>query len=125
MTRRRPKLLFLALTAVFITAVSFLLAYFLEIHLLYAYLLSVNLTTFLMYGSDKYRAIYNRSRIPEIVLHLLALAGGSPAALIAQLIFRHKTRKRSFRIIFVAIVLVQLVAGVGVLFLKHAYYASG
>jgi len=120
MTKYKPTPFFLTIAAVFITAVSFLLAYFLEIHLLYAYLLSVNLTTFLMYGSDKYRAVYNRSRIPEIVLHLLALAGGSGAALLAQITFRHKTRKRSFRIISIVIVLVQLMAVTGVLFLKYA-----
>ena len=99
-------------------ALSFLLAHFLEIHLLYAYLIGVNLTTFVSYGVDKHRATHNSSRIPEIVLHLLSLAGGSPAAFVAQATFRHKTKKRTFRIIFIAIVLIQLMAVAGVLFLK-------
>ena len=125
MTRRRPKLLFLTLATGSVIGLSFLLAHFLQIYLLYAYLIGVNLTTFVMYGSDKQRAAYGSSRIPEIVLHLLALAGGSAAALLAQITFRHKTRKRSFRIIFIAIVLAQLVAVAGVLFLKYAPGVSG
>lgn len=122
MTRHRPKPLFLTLAAVFVTAASFLLAHFLEIRLLYAYLIGVNLTTFVSYGSDKHRAVHNSSRVPEIVLHLLALAGGSPAALLAQVSFRHKTKKRTFRIIFIAIILVQLMTIAGVFFLKHTHH---
>ena len=121
MTKCRPKALFLTLAAVSVTALAFLLAYFLEIHLLYAYLIGVNLTTFVMYGFDKEQAVYNRSRIPEIVLHLLALAGGSPAAFFAQITFRHKTRKRVFRTIFITIVLLQIIAAATVFFLKHAH----
>jgi uncharacterized membrane protein YsdA (DUF1294 family) len=109
MTRHRPKLLFLTLAAVSVIGLSFLLTHFLEMRFLYAYLIGINLTTFLMYGSDKQRAVYNRSRIPEIVLPLLALAGGSAAALLAHITLRQKTRKRPFRIILILILLVQLV----------------
>ena len=125
MTRHKPKLLFLTIAALSVTTVSVLLTYFLEIHLLYAYFIGVNLITFAIYGSDKQRAVYSCSRVPEIVLHLLALAGGSPAALVAQITFRHKTKKRTFRIIFITTVLVQLVVTAGVLFLKHAPHVSG
>jgi uncharacterized membrane protein YsdA (DUF1294 family) len=48
-------------------------------------------------------------RIPEATLHVAALLGGSPGAVVGQLLFRHKTRKRSFRIVFIAIVLLQIV----------------
>ena len=119
MAKHRPKPFFLAISVVFVTAASFLLAHFLDIRLLYAYFISVNLATFLSYGFDKHWAVHNHSRIPEIVLHLLALAGGSPAALGAQITFRHKTKKRTFQIIFIAIVLVQIMTLAGVLFLKH------
>jgi uncharacterized membrane protein YsdA (DUF1294 family) len=124
MTKCRPKALFLTLAAVSVTALTFLLAYFLEIHLLYAYLIGVNLTTFVMYGSDKQRAVHSDSRIPEVVLHLLALAGGSPAAFFAQITFRHKTRKRVFRTIFIAIVLLQIIAVAAVFFLKHTHHVA-
>jgi uncharacterized membrane protein YsdA (DUF1294 family) len=125
MTKHSPKLFFLAIAAVSVVILSFLLAHFLEMHFLYAYAIGINLTTFLVYGSDKQRAVYNCSRIPEIVLHLLALAGGSAAAFLAQIIFRHKTQKRSFRIIFITIVLMQLMAAAGLLFLKHADSIAG
>lgn len=67
---------------------------------LFAYLAAVNLITVLMYGYDKAVAGTDRMRIPEHVLHLLALLGGSPAALLAQRLFRHKTRKRAFQLVF-------------------------
>ncbi len=119
MTKHSPKPLFLTVAAVFVIVLSFLLAHFLEIRFLYAYLIAVNLVTFVMYGLDKHWAIHNHSRIPEIVLHLLALAGGSGAALVAQITFRHKTKKRTFRLIFIAIVLIQLIAIAAMFFLKH------
>ncbi|RKY14336.1 MAG: hypothetical protein DRP52_00330 [Planctomycetota bacterium] len=118
MRRHRPKPLFLTLAAIFVTAFSFLLAHFLQIRFLYAYLIGINLTTLVSYDFDKHQAVHNHSRIPEIVLHLLALAGGSPAALGAQITFRHKTKKRIFRIISIAIVLIQLAVVSGILFLK-------
>ena len=124
MRKHRPKLLFLTLAAVSVTALSFLLAHFLEIRLLYAYLIGVNLTTFVSYGFDKHWAIHNHSRIPEIVLHLLALAGGSGAALVAQIAFRHKTKKRTFRIIFAIIILLQLMTIAGACFLKHTHHGA-
>jgi uncharacterized membrane protein YsdA (DUF1294 family) len=47
------------------------------------------------------------TRAPEMVLHTLALLGGSPTALISQKLFRHKTSKKSFIIIYWLIVLMQ------------------
>lgn len=55
------------------------------------YLLSVNLLTFIAYGLDKWKAVHNGNknknlsrRIPEASLLLLAILGGSPAALLAM-----------------------------------------
>ena len=74
----------------------------------YAFLIGINAVTVLLYGYDKRQAIAGGGRVPEIVLHLAALAGGSPGALLAQGLFRHKTRKVSFKIAFVGIVLLQV-----------------
>ncbi|MEA3372958.1 MAG: DUF1294 domain-containing protein, partial [Campylobacterota bacterium] len=41
---------------------------------------------------------------------LLALAGGSPAAFFAQRLFRHKTKKIKFKIIYRFILLLQFSA---------------
>ncbi len=75
----------------------------------YAGLVGVNVATLALYGYDKHRAVAGGMRIPEATLHLAALFGGSPGALLGQLLFRHKTRKRSFRIVFIAILLLQVV----------------
>jgi uncharacterized membrane protein YsdA (DUF1294 family) len=77
---------------------------------LYAYLGGVNVATLLFYGYDKRQAIAGRTRVPEVVLHAAALLGGSPGALAGQMLFRHKTQKRRFKMVFAAIVLVQIVA---------------
>src|SRR5712692_4793705 len=67
---------------------------------LVCWLLAVNLVTFAMYGVDKYLAQQESWRIPENTLFLLALLGGSPGAFLAMQIFRHKTIKGTFRIVF-------------------------
>lgn len=74
---------------------------------LWGYLVAINAATFILYGLDKHRARTLGSRIPEGTLHTLALLGGSPAAFLAQRIFHHKTRKRSFQFIFVTTLLLQ------------------
>ena len=43
-------------------------------HPLWVYLMALTLVTFAFFGFDKHRAIRGRGRIPEAVLHLLALA---------------------------------------------------
>jgi uncharacterized membrane protein YsdA (DUF1294 family) len=68
----------------------------------------VNGITFIYYGYDKARARGGEGRVPEVVLHGLAAVGGSPAAYLAMRLFRHKTVKGSFRILFWCIVLLQL-----------------
>jgi len=60
----------------------------------------VSLATFFVYGWDKRQAVRNAHRVPEKTLHLLAVFGGWPGALLAQHAFRHKNRKASFQIVF-------------------------
>ena len=74
----------------------------------YAYLGGINLATLMFYGYDKHQARAGGTRIPEIVLHGAALLGGTPGAVAGQMLFRHKTRKRSFRIAFAAIIVLQI-----------------
>lgn len=64
--------------------------------------------SFAAYGLDKRRAAVGGRRVPERTLHLLALLGGWPGAILAQRQFRHKTRKVSFLIVFWAVVVVHL-----------------
>ncbi|MDR3401455.1 MAG: DUF1294 domain-containing protein [Chthoniobacter sp.] len=62
------------------------------------------------YGWDKRHARREDWRIAESTLHLLELPGGWPGALVAQRLFRHKTRKIPFQIVFWLIVTGHLAA---------------
>ena len=66
---------------------------------LFVYLV-VSLITFIVYAVDKSAARRDAWRTKENTLHLLALFGGWPGALIAQQTLRHKSSKRSFRAVF-------------------------
>lgn len=71
--------------------------------------LAASLVTFGLYWCDKRKARLNDRRISEKVLHLGELAGGWPGALLAQQLFRHKTRKVPYLVMFWLIVGVHLV----------------
>jgi len=73
--------------------------------ILVAYLV-LSLLTFIAYAFDKWAALHDRWRTQESTLHLLALVGGWPGALIAQQVLRHKSQKESFRVVFWATVLI-------------------
>ncbi|WP_435018108.1 DUF1294 domain-containing protein [Tundrisphaera sp. TA3] len=75
-----------------------------------AWLGGISAATWAVYAWDKRQASLGNRRVPEAVLLNLALIGGSPAALVAMMTLRHKTRKRSFQIAFAAVVLIQAVA---------------
>lgn len=86
---------------------------FVAIYLLLTVACSV--AAFVLYGIDKRRSIKNLPRVSENTLHLLSILGGWPGAHLAQQLFRHKTLKVSFRVIFWLTVLVHLtVIGLGI-----------
>lgn len=120
---RRPRLPFRPIVAGFLlggaaltACTTWLLAHPLHVWTPLAYLAGVNLTTFGAYVYDKSAAgavgAMAQWRVPEAVLHVLALAGGSPAALAGQQVLRHKTRKRPFQVWFWIIVAAQVAAAV-------------
>jgi len=59
-----------------------------------------SLVTFILYARDKSAARKGNWRTRETSLHLMSLMGGWPGALLAQKLFRHKSRKQPFRTIF-------------------------
>ncbi|OIN46494.1 hypothetical protein BLL37_16670 [Pseudomonas azotoformans] len=77
----------------------------------------VSVIAFFLYWSDKRKAQTDRWRTPENILHAVELAGGWPGALIAQQVFRHKTRKVSYQVLFWVIVLLHEVFWLDQLFL--------
>ena len=66
--------------------------------------------SFSLYGLDKRAAARGGRRTPEARLHFFELLGGWPGALLAQRVFRHKTRKRSFLVVFYVAVVANLAA---------------
>jgi len=83
--------------AALITLLTGLPAFFLfELNTLASCFLSINTTTLLLFAWDKRSARAEELRVPESVLLMLALIGGSPAVLIGMMLFRHKTRDRTF-----------------------------
>lgn len=78
-------------------------------------LILVNLWTMLRFWQDKQRAVAGARRIPEADLLGLALIGGSPGALLARHLFRHKTRKEPFSTLLLVIAVLQCGAVIGLL----------
>lgn len=62
--------------------------------------LTASAVAFAFYARDKAAARAGRRRTPERTLHLLAVVGGWPGAMLAQQRLRHKTLKRPFRWVF-------------------------
>ncbi|MNV36853.1 hypothetical protein D3C71_1283460 [compost metagenome] len=83
----------------------------------------VSVLAFLLYWSDKRNARSDQRRTPENVLHALEFAGGWPGALLAQQMFRHKTRKVSFQVVFWLIVLLHQVFWIDQSFLGAQLFA--
>lgn len=71
-----------------------------------AWYLIFSFISYLVYYRDKVAAQSGNWRTPEKNLHVLALVGGWPGALMAQQRLRHKCRKASFQIVYWLTVLV-------------------
>jgi uncharacterized membrane protein YsdA (DUF1294 family) len=67
-----------------------------------------SVSAFLAYGIDKSQAVRGGWRIPEVVLHALALVGGAAGAWAGMLVFHHKLRKPVFILVLVVASIVQL-----------------
>lgn len=73
------------------------------------FLAFINAATFVAFWADKKQSMTGGYRISEKTLLTLALFGGSPAAFIASRLFRHKTKKGSFRAMFWLVVIIQII----------------
>lgn len=64
-------------------------------YLLY-YLLSINFISAIFFYSDKKKAIKNKQRIPEKILHWFELLGGVFSIITLMYIIRHKNNKLKY-----------------------------
>jgi uncharacterized membrane protein YsdA (DUF1294 family) len=105
-----PYLIFSLVAVAIVLVIALGMMLWLGIWWLWSYLVAINAATFLLYGYDKAIAGGDQTRVPERVLHLAELFGGTPAAFVAQRVFHHKTQKSSFQLRFWLIVVVQIAA---------------
>jgi uncharacterized membrane protein YsdA (DUF1294 family) len=92
------------------------------VYLLPAFLM-VNLWTYFKFWQDKTCAINGKRRVPEFALLRLAFLGGSPGALLARHVLRHKTRKQPFSTYLIVIAALQTGALIGIIFLKPDFFS--
>lgn len=78
-------------------------------HLVLLYLILINAAAFVLMLADKLKAKRGAWRIPEKVLIISALLGGSIGALMGMYTFRHKTRHIQFTVGIPVILAVQIV----------------
>lgn len=103
---------FLAVAAFLVLAVVLAHAWRLPGWVLALYV-AVSVITFVVYAIDKRAAVKRRWRVSENTLWLLGLLCGWPGAILAQQLLSHKTRKRSFQIVFWITVALNVAAFVG------------
>ena len=97
--RNRPALL----GSVIAGAVAFgLLWLVLDWSPILAWLVGWSIPTFAIYGIDKAQAGRGGWRVPETLLHGLALVGGVIGAWAGRILFRHKTQKPMFLWVLIA-----------------------
>lgn len=79
------------------------------ITLMIVYFILLNILGFALMGIDKRKAIKHLWRIPESVLFIVAIIGGSVGCIIGMQLFRHKTRTWNFVYGMPAILLLQII----------------
>lgn len=77
-------------------------------HIIIIYLVIINVTTFFVYGIDKWKAKKSKWRIRETALLGLAVLGGSIGAWLGMKVWHHKTQHKKFAYGVPAIIIIQL-----------------
>ena len=73
-----------------------------------AYILFINIFTFISFASDKAKAKRKEIRISENRLMLLCVIGGAAGGLLGMRQCHHKTQKRKFSLVVPALMIIQL-----------------
>lgn len=91
-------------------------------HCYFTWVIAFSVVTFLFYGLDKglAKAQPARIRVPELVLNLLAVAGGSLGAWLGRVAFRHKTNLRRHWLMLVILIASSLLH----VYVLHTLYSA-
>ena len=109
MPKQSPKTSFLLLAILLIAAAGLFIYFLTGWELLWVWLVAVNSITFLAYGFDKGQAKGGGGRVPEMILHLLAISGGFLGGWLGRGLFHHKTRKPVFTLVLIISTILWLV----------------
>lgn len=90
---------FLLIALVFIIGIGLLLTWLTNWQPYWVWLATTSIVTFILYGYDKNQARSGGTRVPEAILHSMALFGGFLGGWLGMFFFHHKTRKPIFKII--------------------------
>jgi uncharacterized membrane protein YsdA (DUF1294 family) len=80
------------------------------------YLITINIIGFFIMWLDKQKAKKNKWRIKENTLFLVAGLGGGIGTITGMYVFRHKTQKMKFVIGFPAIIIIQILIAIVIIF---------
>jgi uncharacterized membrane protein YsdA (DUF1294 family) len=103
--RNRPAVLGSALAGV----AAFAVLWWLGLPPLLAWIAGWTIPAFAVYGIDKRQAQHDGWRVPEAVLHGLALIGGFIGAWAGRTYFHHKTQKPVFTVVLVVATVIWVV----------------
>ena len=106
---RAPYIFFCSAIVVLTILSFFILLTYSTLNPLYAYALSINVATFILFTYDKGISNTSATRVPESVLYLAALIGGSVGLFLSQQFYRHKIKKTRFQFILLLIFTIQVV----------------
>ena len=81
-------------------------------NIILGYLLAVNITSFFLYGIDKYKAKKGKRRISEATLLMMAAIGGSIGAWAGMRLWHHKTMHKKFNYGIPIIIIMQVALAV-------------
>lgn len=107
-TGSNPFLFFGALTAGIGGCITYLVWSQTSATLLLSAFVGINVAALVSMGLDKSFSRSDSRRIPEVVLYVVALFGGSPGLLAGTHIFKHKTRKAPFQFTLLIIFVLQI-----------------
>lgn len=76
------------------------------------YVISINITSFLLFTVDKYKAVHHLWRISEFTLLLISFLGGGFGSFLAMKVCHHKTRHLQFRLLIPLFMVLQIIGGI-------------